>query len=221
VGNTRNRDAFRPRADRHDRGGSRGEPLLRPHARYHNLPGPTRVALEGLQADPVWRKKHANSGIEPFEFAIQEIDDPPREEATITLQLGTPATPGGPCPMNGFVESYRKLQPPPADERWVMHYYTAQWVPTFDFFARNYAACDRWFAALPTGTQADRLMAMSGETSLVDNAPLFVADQPLVYDWLTDHGISWCAYQDGMVCPSKSRRPAASSEAPRPMPNRL
>ena len=40
----------------------------------------------------------------------------------------------------------------------------------FDFFARNFAVCDHWFSALPTGTQANRLMAMSGESSIVDNA---------------------------------------------------
>ncbi|HET7879795.1 MAG TPA: alkaline phosphatase family protein [Acetobacteraceae bacterium] len=168
---------------------------------YLNLPGPSRMALEGLQADPAWLRQHANSGVEPFEFADGPVDDPPHEKATIAIQLGTPTTPGGPCPMDGFVDSYRMRTPPPRDERLVMGHYTASSVPIFDFLARNYTVCDHWFASLPTGTQANRLMAMSGATSITDNAPLFLPDQQLVYDWLTDHAVSWCAYQSGGFLP--------------------
>ncbi len=168
---------------------------------YLNLPGPSRIALEGLQSDPAWLRQHANSGIEPFEFEVQLIEDPPHEQATIAIQLGSPARPGGPCPMNGFVESYRKRVPAPNNERAVMGYYTAPSVPIFDFLARNYTVCDHWFASLPTGTQANRLMAMGGATSIIDNAPLFLPDQPLVYDWLSEHGVSWCAYQAGHYLP--------------------
>jgi phospholipase C len=99
------------------------------------------------------------------------------------------------------VESYRKRQPPPRDANLVMGYYTAQSVATFDFFARNFTVCDHWFASLPTGTQANRLMAMSGTTSIMDNAPLFLPDQELVYDWLAERGVSWCAYQRGNYLP--------------------
>jgi phospholipase C len=103
--------------------------------------------------------------------------------------------------MNGFVESYRRRDPPPDRDSLVMGYYTAASVPMFDFLARNYTVCDHWFAALPTGTQANRLMAMGGATTIVDNAPLFLPDQPLVYDWLADHGVGWCAYQSGHFLP--------------------
>jgi len=168
---------------------------------YLSLAGAGRPAVEGLSADPAWLEQHANDGVEPFALAQQVIDDPPHEQATIALQLGSPAAPGGPCPMNGFVASYRQRQPPPADPRLVMGYYNAPSVPTFDFLARNFTVCDHWFAALPTGTQANRLMAMSGTTGIIDNAPLFLPDQPLVYDWLSDKGITWCAYQSGDFLP--------------------
>jgi phospholipase C len=168
---------------------------------YLNLPDPGRIPLEGLRPDPDWLLQHANSGVEPYKFSAQQIDDPPHEEATIALQIGTPSTLGGPCPMNGFVESYLMRKPPPSDKRLVMGHYNAQDLPVFDFFARNYTVCDHWFASLPTGTQANRLMAMSGATSLIDNAPLFLPDQPLVYDWLTEHGVAWCAYVSGDFLP--------------------
>ena len=168
---------------------------------YLNLPGPGRLPLEGLQSDPQWLQQHANSGVQPFEFSVQHIDDPPHEHATIALQIGSPAAVGGSFPMNGFVESYLTRHPPPTDKRQVMGYYTAQDVPAFDFFARNYTVCDHWFSSLPTGTQANRLMAMSGTTSIIDNAPLFLPDQSLVYDWLTDRKVSWCIYQSGDFLP--------------------
>ena len=168
---------------------------------YLNLPGRGRIALEGMQADAAWLARHANSGIAPHPITAQTIDDPPHESATIALQIGQAAAPGGPLPMNGFVASYQKRDPPPADPRLVMGYYSAASVPIFDFFARRYLTCDHWFAPLPTGTQANRLMAMSGATSLIDNAPLFLPDQPLVYDWLIAHKVSWCAYQSGDFLP--------------------
>jgi phospholipase C len=168
---------------------------------YLNLPGPARLPLEGLQSDPQWLLQHANSGIEPFESSVQQIDDPPHEHATIALQIGSPAVMGSPFPMNGFVDSYLMRHPPPHDNRLVMGYYTAQDAPAFDFFARNYTICDHWFASLPTGTQSNRLMAMSGATTLIDNAPLFLPDQRLVYDWLTDRNVSWCVYQSGDFLP--------------------
>ena len=87
---------------------------------YLNLPGPSRIPLEGLQSDPDWLRQHANSGVEPFEFAVQQIEDPPHEMATIAFQLGSPSMPGGPYPMNGFIESYRRRQPAPTNERAVM-----------------------------------------------------------------------------------------------------
>ena len=168
---------------------------------YLNLPGPGRIPLEGLQSDPLWLQQRANSGVESFSFSIQQVEDPPHEEATIAIQIGPAAVPGGPHPMNGFVDSYLRRQPPPSDKRLVMGYYMASEVPVFDFLARHYTVCDRWFSALPTGTQANRLMAMSGTTSLIDNARLFLPDQPLVYDWLTERGISWCVYQSGDFLP--------------------
>ncbi|MGH7096269.1 MAG: alkaline phosphatase family protein [Stellaceae bacterium] len=168
---------------------------------YLSLDGPGQMPVEGLQSDPEWQQRHASSVVAPFAFAVQSIDDPPHEMATIAIQIGAPATPNGPYPMNGFVESYLKRQPPPADKRLVMGYYEAAAVPMLDFFARHFTVCDHWFAALPTGTQANRLMAMSGTTSLIDNAPLFLPDQPLVYDWLSERNISWCAYQSGDFLP--------------------
>jgi len=146
------------------------------------------MAVEGLRDDPAWRRAHANSyqgtayPIHPLGPAVQEIDDPPHEQVTIAGQINTPPFPASPDKMGGFVESYMKRDPPPGDRTRVMGYYTRDAVPTFDFFARNFVVCDHWFSALPTGTQANRLMAMGGESSIVDNAPVYLPAQDLAYD---------------------------------------
>jgi phospholipase C len=81
-----------------------------------------------------------------------------------------------------------------------MGYYDAETVGTFDFLARNYCVCDRWFAPLPLGTQANRLMSMSGTSKVVDNVT-GLPNQDLVYDWLGGRGIGWRAYVSGGFVP--------------------
>ncbi len=165
------------------------------------------MAVEGLRDDPAWLDAHANlhAGtrypIHPIGPDLQHIADPPHDHAAIGLQLGTAAQ------MRGFVDSYMTLQPPPSDPSVVMGHYTAAAVPVFDFFARNFAVCDHWFAAVPTGTQPNRLMAMSGTSSILDNAAVFLPEQSLVYDWLTAHRVSWCTYQWGDFLPFFSIMP--------------
>jgi phospholipase C len=58
-------------------------------------------------------------------------------------------------------------------------------VPVFDFFARNFAVCDHWFSALPTGRRAT-VYGDEWRGGIVDNA-VSLPDQDLVYDWLTAH----------------------------------
>ncbi len=168
-----------------------------------------KLAVEGLRDDAAWLDAHANvfAGKRYPIHAYappgpRAMPDPPHDHAAIAIQLGT-----GAAPMSGFVASYMTRQPPPPDPSLVMGHQTAASVPMFDFFARNFAVCDHWFAALPTGTQPNRLMAMGGGSTILDNAAVFLPDQPLAYDWLTSHRIPWCAYQWGDFLPFFSLMP--------------
>jgi phospholipase C len=96
--------------------------------------------------------------------------------------------------MGGFIKSYLQSDPGPTDPKLVMGHYDAAAVPMYDFFAREFAICDHWYSALPSGTQPNRLMAMAGESRIKDNVT-FLPDQPLVYDWLNTNNIPWCSYQ--------------------------
>ena len=99
--------------------------------------------------------------------------------------------------MGGSVQSYAKAKPAPDDLSLVMGYYQKDAVPTFDFLARHFTICDRWFSPLPSGTQVNRLMAMAGESAISNNVSsiLKFPDQPLVYDWLDRNNVDWCSYQ--------------------------
>ncbi len=179
---------------------------------YLSLQG--TLGVEGLQADAAWLASYAN-GFAGKTYPIVRIDptsppcsDPQHDYQSIALQIGTPTAGGSHTNMGGFVESYARFSDPkPADPSQVMGYFHAASLPTFDFFARNYCVCDHWFASLPLGTQANRLMAMAGESSVLDN-DLILPDQDLVYDWLTARDITWRAYQAGDFFPFFTLMPA-------------
>jgi phospholipase C len=165
---------------------------------YLSLPAGGAMKLDGIVDDPAWRQRYANPGKVPdhhfYEAMPQQdlhIPDPPHERSDIKVQLGEPTE--GVFPMKGFVQSAHGVGQ-------VMHYYTSETVPIMDFFARNFLVCDRWFAPLPAGTQANRLMAMCGYTEIDTNVgnPLEFPDQKLVYDWLDQKKINWRVYHQGI-----------------------
>jgi phospholipase C len=182
-----------------------------------STPGPIR--LEGLSGDPSWQAAHANPhGGKNFTVhrlapAAAAQPDPPHDHTAISTQISTAPAGPGLTQMGGFVESYTRFAtPPPSDPSLVMGYFDKAAVPMFDFFARNYCLCDHWFSAVPLGTQANRLMGMAGESVVFDNAAFLLPHQPLVYDWLSQHKISWCAYQWGDFLPFFSLMPSWIAE---------
>jgi phospholipase C len=164
---------------------------------YLNLPGTNRIAMEGLSNDQLWLQRYANPG-PPDNFMYEatrlhalNVTDPPHERSNIAIQLGEKGA-DGLFPMKGFITSA-------SGNSQVMQYYTSDTVTITDFFARNFAVCDHWFAPLPAGTQANRLIAMSGQSSIDTNvsSPVDFPDQPLVYDWLTARKVRWRVYHQG------------------------
>ena len=164
---------------------------------YLSLPGPASLPVDGIQDNADWRHRYANPG-PPNNFLYEatplselHIVDPPHERSNIKVQLGEPGA-DHVFPMKGFIQSA-------GGNSQVMQYYRADTVPIADFFAHNFAICDRWFAPLPAGTQANRLMAMSGQSYIDTNVsnPAQFPDQRLAYDWLGQHDIRWRVYHQG------------------------
>ena len=171
------------------------------------------VDVEGLRRDRKWLDSWTNiADGKPYPLdeidAGEWIDDPPHGYDRIKQQIETAAQ--GQKKMGGFVQAHidsrepggsrKKKEPLRADPGLVMGYYRERAVPTFDFFARNYCVCDHWFSSLPLGTQANRLMAMAGETRVADNEK-GLPHHRLVYDWLKSRDVKWRTYQSGNFFP--------------------
>lgn len=154
--------------------------------------------VDGLRADGEWLMNAANpfNGYlyRPFEYIYSRLPvDPPHERNDVASQIGADRG----YDMKGFVSCYAKVaRVDPATPPPVMGYYTKGELPVIDMFARQYAVCDRWFAPLPTGTQPNRLMAMSG-MSRIDKNVHILSFQPLVYEWLEQRGVRWRVYHEG------------------------
>jgi len=105
--------------------------------------------------------------------------------------------------MSGFVRSYIDRFPG-VDPRFGMGFFGAAQVPTFDFFAREFLLCDRWFCSHPGPTQPNRIATLSGQILQLDN--LDVDDPelgffrlPTIFDHLTAAGISWVYYEQDVA----------------------
>ena len=171
---------------------------------YLSLPPYNKPGVDGQSTDPAWLARYTNNdrglAVQPFlsdnPYTLPDEFDPPHERPNIAAQLGPFAN--NAFPMNCFVSAIPDtVSNDPAVRRLVMSYFEAEQVPITQFFASNFAICNRWFSSLPAGTQANRLMSMSGFTEIqVNQTPL--PKQDLVYDWLTARGISWRVYHEGI-----------------------
>ena len=162
--------------------------------------------VEGLRADPGWQQSIASSyngaWFPPFRMPspYDALDaDPPHGRNEIEKQLGRRT--GNTYAMDGFVESY--VPAPGAGpvvagaHPHVMGYFDGAQAPVSRFFADKIAICDHWHAALPAGTQPNRLMAMSG-FSRIDGNKVPLPKQELVYDWLNRNNVRWRVYHAGI-----------------------
>jgi phospholipase C len=164
------------------------------------------LPVDGIRSDPDWRFPFANVS-RGAEYPIRKISanqqikqDPPHGYGSIAMQINMAPRGPGASMMGGFVESYVKAHKRVDDPGVVMGYYDAKDVPSYDFLARNFCVCDKWFTSLPLGTQANRLMAMAGESLVLDNVT-GLPEQRLVYDWLEERGVPWRVYVSGGYAP--------------------
>jgi phospholipase C len=171
---------------------------------YLSLPPFNRQDVEGQSADPAWLAKFSNNdGGQSFQafhndqpYYLPRGFDPPHQRANVEHHLGT--LNNGAYAMNGFVSAIpQKVSSNPEHRRLVMGYFGASEVPINHFFATNFTICDHWFCTVPSGTQPNRLMAMSG-TSFIESNRTPLPSQPLIYDWLDQHEIRWRVYHQGI-----------------------
>jgi phospholipase C len=93
----------------------------------------------------------------------------------------------------------------------IMQYYTPLHVPVITALARNFAVCDRWFAASPTQTLPNRAFVHTGTScGKVNNWPYdpFDFDVPTIFNvidglatapWMPGSKPTWKVYKDSML----------------------
>jgi phospholipase C len=171
---------------------------------YLSLPPVSRTDVDGQSTDPAWLARFTNidqgqsltAALSTNPYTLPSEFDPPHERPNVAAQLG--ALQNGAYPMNNFAGAIpTTVSADPEVRRLVMDYFGADQAPISHFLAANFTICDRWFCSLPAGTQANRLMAMSGFSMIQANqTPL--PEQDLVYDWLTAHNVNWRVYHQGV-----------------------
>ena len=169
------------------------------HMRLPDFGGRTDVDGIGDLADPAFANASAD-GTPRQPFVLRDgglLVDLPHERGPVATQLAMDQT--GSCLMNGFVQAYETMhgpsdtpQPPPLG---ILH---PDDVPTSRFFADQYTLCDAWFAPLPTSTQPNRLMALSGYTLRDATESGLLAEQDTFLDWLDARGVRWRVYSAGL-----------------------
>ncbi|HET9402336.1 MAG TPA: alkaline phosphatase family protein [Candidatus Acidoferrales bacterium] len=130
---------------------------------------------------------------EPYEDVYSQVYDQPR-----CALVNVPPNPTGPPTMKGFIRNYSEQSKPPANPRIIMECHTPAAVPVLSALAHNYAACDHWFASIPTQTFCNRSFVHAGTSSgYVNNAGgghCFVNDTPTIFDVLEAAGKSWTIF---------------------------
>ena len=132
---------------------------------YQSLPadkgGLGRSGVDGLTGSEANVFDGQTYPIAPMGAAgLTKVQDPGHSGADVGHQMAHG--------MSGFVANYmttRAYQ----DGGDVMRYQTAQNVPVYDFFAKQFAIGDRWFCSIPGSTWPNRLAALTGEAESTDN----------------------------------------------------
>jgi phospholipase C len=121
--------------------------------------------------------------------ALVKEQDPCHSGACVDEQLGE----GN----GGFVSSFVRTRSDPkfARDPIVMGYHDADQLPVYDFLARRYCVCDRWFCSVRGATFPNRLYAVAGRAARSrDNARPPTYDLPSFVRHLDAAGATWRWY---------------------------
>jgi phospholipase C len=146
--------------------------------------------VDGLRREMA--NEHAGRSYRVFrldETAFSKAQDPCHSGACVDRQLA-----GG---NGGFAHDYieTRASPAAADPVVVMGYYDGQQLPVYDYLARRFCVCDRWFCSVKGATFPNRLYAVAGRSAgSRDNASPPVYHLPSFVRKLDAAGASWRWY---------------------------
>ena len=94
----------------------------------------------------------------------------------------------------GFVANYVRTHPNDPHPGLPMGYYNAGHLPVYDYLAREFCVCERWFCSVPGPTWPNRLYATAGRSakSISGRVPLY--DVPSFFRHLDARRVPWRSY---------------------------
>lgn len=122
--------------------------------------------------------------------------DPSHGHEAVKSQMGDGVLPST-GDMRGFARNFALKSDSP---QIVMSYFPIDSLPTYKTLAEHFTTCDRWFCSLPTGTYPNRLSALQGDVSIINNIEFddpaigYLRDGNLL-DVLTEQNIPWLALE--------------------------
>jgi phospholipase C len=178
----------------------------------HLLGGMSQVdpEIDGVRPNNPYSNKAANGKVfkqQPVADWVVKRDLDHEHDGTME-ELGTSAN-----PMSGFVTSYLKRYPNASEAELgqVMAYFpfgsTPQEdkLPALHALARSFGVCDHWFSSMPGPTWQNRFFVHSGTSlgytkmpSLSDPGSMHLYYQETIFDHLSDSGIDWKIFHDGI-----------------------
>ncbi|HEY4101826.1 MAG TPA: alkaline phosphatase family protein [Gemmatimonadales bacterium] len=168
-------------------------------------PNGNRPDVDGIRLplnQQAYRNLFATESYYPFLMRDGDLPaDLPHERAAVSEQLAFSSVTGK-YDMSGFVSAYYKSTPVNRTlTPETMGFLAADQVTISDFLAREYVVCDRWFAPIPTSTQPNRIMSLTG-TTMVDKTESTIVPigaGTFVLDWLDLHRVRWRVYNTSVV----------------------
>jgi phospholipase C len=124
-----------------------------------------------------------------------EAEDPDHSGPSVDAQVANGCS--------GFVANFahhssaeaRRLGVPVPDPGLVMGHYTEEQLPAYDFLAREFCVCDRWFSSVPGATWPNRLYALTGGADGTrEDRPLPFYSLPAFVRFLDQRGHDWRWY---------------------------
>ena len=146
-----------------------------------------RADVDGLRAG--MSNRHGGRGYRVRHLKATKLGpdpDPCHSQTCVREQLQ-----GG---NGGFVANCARTHPGDRTPGLVMGYYKAADLPVYDYLAREFCICDRWFSSVPGPTWANRLYATAGRSgrSTTPRVPLY--DLPSFLRHLDRRRVAWRWY---------------------------
>ena len=131
--------------------------------------------------------------------------DPHEEFQFVTVQLFGTATPapGAVADMSGFLLDYSAPNAGGASAGQIMQTFGPTDANVLNDLARNFAACDHWYASVPSQTWPNRAFVHTGSSDgHLNNDDYELYDILTIFNVLESQGKTWGVFHDTTLIPS-------------------